>query len=172
MAALSTCCVLMIFTSVGCKNDGFTMAPVSGIVTADGKPISDLKIVFYPKGSKENPAPGPFSTGQTDSEGKFTLVSRYGEPGAVVGLHRVGFEMPSNLDPAALGEAQGRLTEMLAEGEADPASAEAIKDEIVKIKKKMRGFAFVPARYLETPIIELDVPAEGIADHPVVLTAQ
>ena len=61
---------------------------------------------------------------------------------------------------------------MLAEGEADPERVKSVKKKIVKIKKKMKGFAFVPRRYLSGPIIELDVPAEGITDHAVVLTAQ
>ena len=172
IAALSICCVLMIFTSVGCKGEGFTLAPVTGVVTADGKPVTDLKIVFYPRGTEENPTPGPFSTGMTDSEGKFTLVSRHGEPGAVVGPHRVGFELPDGMDAEALGEARSTLTEMMAEGDADPERVKAVKQDIEKIKKEMKAFAFVPPQYLKSPIIELSIPAGGLSDHPVELTSE
>ena len=170
IAVLSLCFALMLFTSIGCKGDGFSLAPVSGTVTVDGEPVGDLKIVFYPKSSKENVNPGPFSTGKTDSEGKFTMVSRSGEPGAVVGPHRVGFELPGDMDESALGEAQADLEELTAEGDADAASVKAARDKIAAIRKKMKGFAFVPARYLSSPIISVEVPAEGLSDYAVELT--
>ena len=160
----------MLLISVGCKGNGFSLAPVSGIVTVDGEPVADLTIVFYPKSTDENPAPGPFSMGKTDSEGKFTLVSRDGKPGAVVGPHRVGFELPGDMDEEAVGEAEAEYEELISEPGADKASVKAARDKITKIRKKMKGFAFVPVKYLSSPIIDVEVPAEGLTDHAVEMT--
>lgn len=161
------CCVLLLLVSVGCKGDGYSLAPVTGTVSIEGEPVPELTIAFYPIGSKENPAPGPFSSAKTDSEGKFVLVSRYGKEGAVVGPHRIGFELPGDMDEEALGEAMGELEEMMSEPGADPASVKAAKDRIAKIRKKMKGFALVPPKYLKNRILEVTVPAEGLTDYAV-----
>ncbi|MFT5300767.1 MAG: hypothetical protein ACI87E_004463 [Mariniblastus sp.] len=170
---LSACSLLMLLViSAGCKGNGFTLAPVSGTVTVDGAPVPDLNIAFYPKGTEENPAPGPFSTGKTDSAGQFTLVSRGGEKGAVVGLNRVGFELPGNFDEAALENAYSKLEELMGMQGSDPAEVKAAKANITKIKKQMKGFAMIPAHYLKSSSIELEVPPEGLTDYAFELNKQ
>lgn len=76
---------------VGCGGDSFTVKPVSGRVTLNGKPYAKGVVAFQPIGDKENPNPGPGSTAYTDSDGRFTLQINPQTPGAVVGTHRVQF---------------------------------------------------------------------------------
>ena len=73
----------------GCSRRGYELAPVSGRVTLDGRPLADVMVSFQPR-QADNSSPGPGSFGQTDAEGRYTL--RTIEPdaeGAVVGTHIV-----------------------------------------------------------------------------------
>ena len=74
----------------GCGGSAeYQLAPVSGIVTLDGKAIPNTQVIFVPQGTAENPSPGPGSTAFCDEAGHFDLKTVRGEPGAVVGAHRV-----------------------------------------------------------------------------------
>ena len=92
-----------ISTLVGCGGSG-SNAPVSGVVTLDGNPLSGIRVTFYPEPATGNAAPGPYSTAVTDSEGKFSLVDRYEIPGAMVWKHKVEFEW-DEVDEAAISDA-------------------------------------------------------------------
>jgi hypothetical protein len=83
-------CLACLFT-VGCRNQAYDVAPVSGRVTLDGKPLADAQVIFQPiAGSDKNAEPGPGSFGSTDADGRYTLETvDPPEPGAVVGNHRV-----------------------------------------------------------------------------------
>jgi len=164
------CCAMVLVVTVGCQDKRFSLAPVSGTVTVNGEAVPDLRIVFHPTPTEDVPTPGPFSSGKTDREGKFRLVARGGKFGAVVGFHRVGFELPGDVDEDALEDAQAQLEETMAEQGVDPESVEAARNKINKIKKRMKGFAIVPSKYLEFPIIEVEVPSEGLVDYSIELT--
>ena len=64
----------------GC--DGSNVVPVSGTLTYKGKPVTNAFINFMP----ENGRP---STGETDQNGRFTLVYDPETKGAERGKHRV-----------------------------------------------------------------------------------
>ena len=81
-------CAIALFTGCG-DSAGYQLAPVSGVVTLDGQPAPYTQIIFQPKGSADNLAPGPGSTAYCDDQGRFELETVRGEPGAVVGLHAV-----------------------------------------------------------------------------------
>jgi len=85
VAALVAACVGL----PGCGGESYPMAPVSGVVTLDGAPLADARIGFEPIQRGEGQNAGPGSYGKTDSRGRFTLTSRDGAPGAVVGENRV-----------------------------------------------------------------------------------
>jgi hypothetical protein len=59
------------------------VAPVSGTVTLDGKPLSKASVVFFPA------AGGRPSYGVTDDQGRYTLGYSMDEAGAEVGTCRV-----------------------------------------------------------------------------------
>lgn len=63
---------------MGCGGD-MKVAPVSGIVTLDGKPLDRASVVFKPE------AGGRPSFGVTDAEGRFSLAYSMNEDGAEVG---------------------------------------------------------------------------------------
>ncbi|MGQ9576856.1 MAG: hypothetical protein ACUVUC_16255 [Thermoguttaceae bacterium] len=106
----------------GCGKAGYKLAPVSGRVTLDGKPLANIHITFQPVAVGENLFPGPGSFGRTDSDGRFVLnvADKPPRPGAVVGKHRVTL--------APVGEASGE------------------DDEVVKVPNP------IPAKYREKPL--------------------
>lgn len=76
--------------TTGCGDDApYKLAPVKGVVTLDGQPVPYTQVVFMPKGTPDNPTPGPGSTAMCDDAGAYELKTVRGEPGAVVGSHSV-----------------------------------------------------------------------------------
>ena len=82
---------LASLVSMGCGNRSYDVAPVSGRITLDGKPLANAQVIFQPiAGAGKNAEPGPGSYGKTDADGRYTLETvEPAEPGAVVGRHRV-----------------------------------------------------------------------------------
>jgi hypothetical protein len=75
---------------VGCGSSAsYELAPVSGAVTLNGQAVPYTQIIFQPKGTADNPSPGPGSTAFCNDAGRFELKTVRGQPGAVVGLHAV-----------------------------------------------------------------------------------
>ena len=81
--------VLCLVCLVGCFGGDFV--PVSGVVTIDGEPKENVRVVFAPMATEETNTPGPPSLGVTDAEGRYELETRDGYRGAVVGKHNVTF---------------------------------------------------------------------------------
>jgi hypothetical protein len=79
----------LLLTLAGCKKEAFKVAPVSGRVTLDGKPLSKATVTFVPLATKENINPGPTALGLTDDDGRYTLGIRPDYPGTVVGKCRI-----------------------------------------------------------------------------------
>src|SRR5206468_1991369 len=80
--------VATLTAGMGCSR-GPQFAEVNGTVTLNGRPLSDMEVVFLP-----DPAAGtvgPTSTAYTDEKGHYQLVTNKGQRGAVVGTHRVCF---------------------------------------------------------------------------------
>jgi len=71
-----------VLIAAGCSR-GPELAPVTGTVTLNGKPLPNVQVEFWPETS------APRSTGMTDDQGRFTLVTDTGAAGAVVGPHKV-----------------------------------------------------------------------------------
>jgi hypothetical protein len=74
----------LLLLMAGC---GPAIAPVSGKVTLDGKPLGNATVTFMPDSDAKNPGPG--SQAKTDAEGKYTLQLLTGERGAILGKHVV-----------------------------------------------------------------------------------
>src|SRR5262245_18646743 len=73
---------------VGCSG-GPKYAPVSGVITLDGKPYGNAVVSFQPIGEGGDPNPGRGSSAYTDENGRFVLKCVDGRDGAVVAKHRV-----------------------------------------------------------------------------------
>jgi hypothetical protein len=72
----------------GCGG-GPSLAPVSGLVTLDSKPLAGASVVFQPVAPAGSKIAGKGSSAFCDAEGRFRLETTDGRPGAVVGDHRV-----------------------------------------------------------------------------------
>jgi hypothetical protein len=84
----SVLAVLAAGLSAGCG--GAKLAPVSGRVTCDGKPLESAAIIFSPIPENENDLEGPKAANGGVNNGRFEFVSTFKEgDGAFVGRHRV-----------------------------------------------------------------------------------
>lgn len=85
------CCAGLALLAAGCQSPS-TLAPVSGRVTLDGKPLAGVAITFQPLRTEasEPVASTLGSTGVTDADGRYVLRSMTtNSPGAAVGHHKV-----------------------------------------------------------------------------------
>lgn len=98
-AAVAIGCFLL----AGCNGPEYELAPVSGRVTMDGKPLAEVIVRFQPIAERsDQPNPGPGSFGTTDQDGRYRLRTiKPDAEGAVVGTHRVYLSSkPPPQDPA------------------------------------------------------------------------
>ena len=137
--------LLVTLLLAGCNQDPFRVAPVSGTVTLDGKPVAQTAVMFQPV-LAGNPNPGPGSFGITDADGRYTLKLVGKEtPGGVVGKHMVRFDPYSD-------------------EVADPTS-----DRPFRPKKAMPK---IPSKYNQpVALFEFDVPAKGTTSADFQLTS-
>lgn len=137
LPAIRTVTVVVLLSGCG----EHELAPVSGVVTLDGKPLVRGVVNFQPMGG-ENENPGPGSTGITDEKGRFVLKlnTPEGSEGALVGEHRVS------------------ISSRNAEGTNGEKSDPRMTVELV------------PSRYNVRSILTYPVPAEGTDKADFVLT--
>lgn len=132
-------CLLLL---AGCG--GSSVAPVSGTVTLDGKPLANATVVFQPDGGGKEP--GPASSGVTDANGRYTLrVVTGSTDGAVVGKHKVSIT-------AYEGDVEGQSS---APGKGDKVFAKAL----------------VPVEYNAQTTLTFEVPSGGTDKADFVLKA-
>src|SRR4051794_10343025 len=76
---------------VGCGGDD-KVAPVSGIVKLNGKPVADVEVIFQPVAGEIANAPGPAAFGVTSADGRYSLkVVGEDKLGATIGKNVVRF---------------------------------------------------------------------------------
>ena len=156
LAVLAFSIVLMMFA--GCGGDSGNLAPVSGIVTHNGKPVPKVLITFSPQPVGENYAPGPYSVGVTGDDGKFTLKTRYDDEGALIGKHSFSIRY-SDVDPSKMNE----LRDAMAEAKEEKMEAE-FKDAQKRIKeltKKLKGRPVLKRRYHPVSYTHLTLPTKA-----------
>jgi len=154
LAGLLAICVCVC---LGCGGENFVSVPVSGTVTMDGEPLVGVEIAFFPEPTSTTSIVGPFSVGVTDSAGKFELKTRYGEPGAVVGKHRVSFKH-EGVDEEEMASAVSDYKETkMSRGDTTDAKA-----AVYKAKAAYQARVVIPKRYTNYgSVVFYDVPAEG-----------
>jgi hypothetical protein len=105
-------CLAGVLLWSGCGGDPYQLATVRGkVITCEGKPAAGGVVVFYPIDAPEKtgrPAgnPGREARGTVAEDGTFSLISIGIEPqeGAVIGPHKVVFEMPPTQRPRLSAE--------------------------------------------------------------------
>jgi hypothetical protein len=83
---------MLLLVSAGCGGDDLNLAPVTGIVTFNGQPVSEAGIMFQPV----NAAMGPPAYGATDENGYFELTTA-NRPGAAIGEHRIAISKTESI---------------------------------------------------------------------------
>jgi hypothetical protein len=81
---------MLLATAIGCGPGGPAVAPVSGVITLDGKPLAGARINTQPiaKGNATDIGVGSFAV--TDDAGRYALeLVDPARPGAIVGSHVV-----------------------------------------------------------------------------------
>ncbi|HZT79944.1 MAG TPA: carboxypeptidase-like regulatory domain-containing protein [Gemmataceae bacterium] len=82
--------VLPLLLLAGCDTGPYKIAPVSGRVTLNGKPLANVAVTFQPIAPEGSIDAGPGSSGVTDADGRYTLtLIGKDRKGAVVGKHKV-----------------------------------------------------------------------------------
>jgi hypothetical protein len=84
-------CCLMLFLllaplGTGCQKEQ-PYGLVEGVVTLNGKPLTDVEVVFMP--DPEKGTTGRRSASLVDKQGHYQIADDKGRPGAPVGIHRV-----------------------------------------------------------------------------------
>ncbi len=140
MGRLVLCyCGVILFSLpavTGCKDKGRALAPVSGVITLDGKPLAGGSIVSQPLAPPGSVIAGKGSVAFCDADGRFQLKTIDGRPGAVVGEHRVRIYGPRN----------------------PKASASDVDGGGVAVRE------LVPKKYNHNTELTLTVPAEGTTE--------
>ncbi len=139
------CVVLFSLPAItGCNENGRALAPVSGLITLDGKPLSGGSIVCQPLAPPGSIIAGKGSGAYCDADGRFQLETLDGRPGAVVGEHRVRI--------------YGPRTQQAAVSDGDGGRAKARE--------------LVPKKYNHNTELTLTVPEEGTAEANFNLTTK
>jgi hypothetical protein len=84
--------LLLAILTAGCNQSGLDLAPVTGVVTLNGQPVSEAGIMFQPVDA----AIGPPAYGATDENGHFELAT-VNRPGAAIGEHRVAISKTESI---------------------------------------------------------------------------
>lgn len=92
-----SCATLWLMLLAGCGQSGPAMAPVSGTVTFNGKPLSDAQVMFAPRSG------GRPALGRTDQQGCFQLTTLHANDGALVGDHAVTIAKFATKAPSSSG---------------------------------------------------------------------
>ena len=92
-AAYPACFVILMACFAGCGTGGPQLAPVSGRVTIDGKPMANIDVTFQPDEMR------PASYGRTDPDGHYELGYKKGVQGALVGQHTVRITVERSVVP-------------------------------------------------------------------------
>ena len=83
--------LLLGLVSDGCRKSGPELAPVSGRVTLNGKPLENADVVFQPDNGK-SPA-----IARTDADGRYELAYKRGVMGGPVGQNTVQIRVSREL---------------------------------------------------------------------------
>jgi hypothetical protein len=92
-AACALCCVF------GCGGSGPELAPVTGVVTLDGKPVEGKQVSFTPKTFTPDTESGRSSVGFTDKDGRYELYYTAQKKGALITEHIVTIATPEGIYP-------------------------------------------------------------------------
>ena len=84
-------CLFTAAALVGCGGD-VKLAPVSGTVKLNGKPVAGVEVMFQPVAGETSNVPGPAAVGVTGDDGRYSVkVIGEQKTGATIGKNQVMF---------------------------------------------------------------------------------
>ncbi len=154
---LSAGLLAVVMSACGDGSSGPELAPVTGVVTLDGKPVDGATVVFSPKGE------APMSMAITGMDGKFELKTGSGRPGAAVGDHGVGVILSLTTGGSPPPTSDDGLAPLL--------PSEAAGGQAVAKHVPPRTVWMVPEKYSkpESSGLTATVPSGGLADYKLEL---
>jgi hypothetical protein len=78
---------LLVIAPLGCGSGRENLGLVNGTLSWNNKPVPGIQIMFVP--DEERGTKGKRSLAVTDENGHFQLLCDNGQPGAVIGFHKV-----------------------------------------------------------------------------------
>lgn len=128
---------LATFLAAGCRpqQEKDEIAPVSGTVYLDGKPLENVKVFFVPVKRGKDGNQGPIAFGETDAKGHYTLAHHDDGVGAAIGRNQVWLTT--------------RCVERKKDSEGEFQTIET-KEELI------------PPKYNKSTELVVDVPEEGM----------
>jgi hypothetical protein len=133
----------VLVAACGCSQQK-EIAPVSGLITIDGKPLGGGSIVFQPLAAAGSANAGKGSGAFCDEAGRFQLRTLDGRDGAVVGEHRVRIYGPRNQSAASPDSDKGGR----------------------------KSSEIIPKKYNRDTQLTMTVPPDGITDATFNLTSR
>ena len=152
---LGSICILQ--SGCGGSSGDFPIAPVSGAVTIDGSPLADATVTFVPSMGAANSEAGPFSRAKTDQDGKFSLETRDGLRGAVVGSHQVEISRESGKVEQEIQRELERMRSKAITTNKELSQKEEM-DLLMRLTKKYQD---LPNKFVG---LQFAVPAEGTSE--------
>src|SRR6476619_2717432 len=86
--------VILVCTAIalaGCDQGGPQVAPVHGRVTLNGQPLANADVEFQPDDKQRG------STGRSGPDGRYSVIFKRGQPGAIVGPHTVHISVSNEI---------------------------------------------------------------------------
>jgi hypothetical protein len=147
--------VAVVLAIAGC---GPSYPPVSGRVTIAGRPAAGVRVLFTPLATEGNVAPGPYAEATTDAEGRYSLVTRRGIPGATPGRNLVELKAAAWNELEYLRSDAARLRAEAGGDRKHPAHRErtALDERISQLEARVGKDGLEPSA-----ASEFLVPAEG-----------
>lgn len=86
---------LLALTLAGCGSGDFPVAPVTGVVVCNGKPVPGALVFFEPLQAGDKAIVGKTGLGVANDQGEFSVRTYGANDGAIVGMHSVKVERGS-----------------------------------------------------------------------------
>lgn len=152
--------------AVGCGDgESVTVHPVSGKLTRGGKPLAGVMVTFTPTAVGNTNAPGVSSSGLTNANGEFVLVTQTGKSGAIAGKHKVQLTVPTKTDTGGGNWGDPAFIEKMTKQRQAGLNAGASGAPVAEEKSDL-----VPAEYADgekTPLTYEVKPGSNSFDIPI-----
>lgn len=88
----SSVIAVLTLTLIGCGSGDFPVAPVTGVVMCNGKPVPQALVFFEPQEKGDDALVGATGLGVGNADGTFSVRTYGDNDGAVVGKHYIKVE--------------------------------------------------------------------------------